>query len=187
MGIFITIAIVVFIFYMISRSSKNRAKLMEQLIAQAADRGINAEYKLVLPKDIVLIDTNAKTLGVLNLKAKNVTRLNWNEIRDYEITKDGITVYKKSGTLTNAAIGGVLFGGVGAIVGSNKTTTRGKEQIKKATLRIATRNFENPTINILIFDDTQPGMFAKKFLEETQKLCDRLAIIIEQSNAINVG
>lgn len=62
------------------------------------------------------VDDNKKQwYFTFSKNANNPTIYSFNDIIDYEINEDGETVSK--GGLGNAVAGGLLFGGVGAIVG----------------------------------------------------------------------
>lgn len=71
--------------------------------------------------------------------------LKFTDIIDYELIEDDSSVMK--GAMGKSLVGGVLFGGVGAIVGSTgKKTTR--PTVDKMQLIIRTNNIKNPNIII---------------------------------------
>ena len=71
-------------------------------------------------------------------KPVNPPLLAFSEIVDYELSEDGDTVTK--GGLGRAAAGGLLFGGVGAIVGGVTGGKKSKTVIKSMKLRISLSN-----------------------------------------------
>ena len=73
---------------------------------------------------------NGKELG-----SKNPTLFNYEDIVDYELTIDDEQVAK--GGLGSAVAGGVMFGGVGAIVGSNVGKKTTNSIIKSMQIRIS--------------------------------------------------
>lgn len=71
-------------------------------------------------------------------KPTNPPLLSFDEIVDYELSEDGNTVTK--GGLGRVAAGGLLFGGVGAIVGGATGRKKSKTIIKSMKLRISLNN-----------------------------------------------
>lgn len=63
---------------------------------------------------------------------------NYNEINDYDLSEDGEQIVK--GGLGAAVTGGIIFGGVGAIVGSNIGKKKSKTIISSMKLRISLNN-----------------------------------------------
>lgn len=90
-------------------------------------------------------------------KKKTPDLFSFDDIINYEYLEDGTTITK--GGLGTAAVGGLLFGGVGAIVGGNW----GKKQkgvINKISIRISTKVVDIPNIEIvLLTEEAQKGGF----------------------------
>ena len=93
-----------------------------------------------------------KKAGIIINKVYDV-----NEVIGYEVLEDGKTI--TSGGLGSAILGGALFGGVGAIVGSitgGKTTSR---KVKSLRLKLTFNNIAEPVLYI----DFLPGIQSYKF------------------------
>ena len=67
------------------------------------------------------------------------------EVNSYKINIDG----SSQGGLGKAAVGGLLFGGAGAIVGG---LTANKSKIKRISVVFSINDFSNPTAELLILD-----------------------------------
>lgn len=76
-------------------------------------------------KHTICVDQNKKLwYYATNSKLVNPPIFKFNELADFELIEDGGTIIKSKGGVGRAVAGGLLFGGVGAIVGS---TTSKKE------------------------------------------------------------
>lgn len=82
----------------------------------------------------------------IDKKPINPPLFDYDEIIDYELTEDGEQVAK--GGIGSAVVGGVMFGGVGAIVGSNVGKKKSKTVIKDITLRVSLKNKYRQEIRI---------------------------------------
>lgn len=69
----------------------------------------------------------------------------YSDIISYELLQDGETITK--GSLSGAMVGGALFGGVGAIVGSNMGL-KTKQEISEYRIKIVTKNPCYPEVYI---------------------------------------
>ena len=81
-----------------------------------------------------------------------------------------ITKTKPGSMLGRAAVGGLLFGGLGAVVGGTtaKKATRSKSKLKKQYIRLYLNNFENPTFDIFIKCTTDGKRIAEKLFSVLQ-------------------
>ena len=110
--------------------------------------------------------------------------INFNDIFEAEIKTNNNTISKIS--LGGTIAGGVLAGGVGALIGSqsNKKTV---DKIKTITLKINTKDFDNPIINFNLFEsidkkgDNPDGDKVKETLKNAEKWEGMLKIILEEN------
>lgn len=84
------------------------------------------------------IDDNKKLWYLGPKKPTNPPLFSFNEIVDYEFSEDGDVITK--GGVGRAVAGGLLFGGVGAIVGGSTGEKTSKTVIKSMQLRISLDN-----------------------------------------------
>lgn len=66
----------------------------------------------------------------------------FSEVRSYSIVQDDDVI--QGGTLGTAAVGGLLFGGVGAIAGAAAGKRKGKKVVNNMALRVDLASFEMP-------------------------------------------
>lgn len=85
----------------------------------------------------------------------------FDDIVEYELLEDGDTITK--GGLGSAIVGGVLLGGVGAVVGGVTGGKKSKTIINSLKIKITVNDFQNPTVYIdLINTKTKSDSFVYK-------------------------
>lgn len=101
---------------------------------------------------------------------------NYSEILEYEILEDGETITK--GGLGRAVAGGLLFGGVGAIVGGVTGGKSTKKIVKSLKVKIVLDNLANPVeyIDLLGAMETKSDSFVYKGIKKHAE--DIIAILI---------
>ena len=90
----------------------------------------------------VYLDELDKKMFIVNLMEKTKYLIPFEEIIGMEIMEDGIS----TNGVGRAIVGGILFGGVGAIVGSNT----GKKTINSLSIVIYLNKISDPMIEIVI-------------------------------------
>ena len=135
------------------------------------------------------LDENNKKLTIpqgLLIKRINSQKIyNYNDIVSFELIEDGNSI--SEGGIGNAIVGGVLFGGIGAIVGSN-TGHKYKQTCTNLKIKITLNNINNPVeyitfINTEIKKDSQ---LYKNSINMAQKIISILQIICETNKNINI-
>jgi hypothetical protein len=81
---------------------------------------------------------------------------NYNKILQCEVVVDGQTILKQSttGTLGRSILGGILGGGVGAIIGGTSASKTSKEKISNIELKVIVNDVSNPVFNIQFYNST---------------------------------
>lgn len=106
-----------------------------------------------------------------------VIELDYDDILGYELMEDNETV--TSGGLGRAAIGGLLFGATGAVIGSitgGKTT---KTTCKRISIKLIVKGQHGPSIDIpfMIAENKKDGFIYKTFSQEAQKCLSKFEVI----------
>lgn len=106
----------------------------------------------------------------------------FSEIVSYELLEDGETLAK--GGLGRALVGGVLFGGVGAVVGG-VTGKKSKNVINSMQIKITVRDMSQPTEYIrLISSKTKHNSFTHRLAQETaQEILSLLELMKELASS----
>jgi hypothetical protein len=114
-------------------------------------------------------------------------RLSYRALLSSEVVEDGETITKtsRSSQLGGALVGGVLFGGAGAIVGALTGSKRSAQKVRKVELRIVLNDPASPLF-VLSFQDTEHKsgslvhQIASKAAQEWQA---RIDVLIRKADA----
>jgi len=115
--------------------------------------------------------------GFIALKSyvmKDIKILNIKDITGFEVITDG----KPVANIGGAVAGGLLFGGVGAIIGAMPQ----KEKITKMSFVFKTNDFNNPSIDIpvIMFGSVKKGSFEHQAIEQQLKDLSNTLEVVEK-------
>ena len=141
-GIFIILSIVV-----VTNDKKRQADAKIRLSEQLSNANIHYDKVINITSTgidtKVVFDLNNRKIAIINTNAVKIDYVDFDKIIQCEILEDNSVVMK--GGVGRAVVGGILAGGVGAIVGAQ---TRGSSEIvKNLSIRIIT----NDVINSLVW------------------------------------
>lgn len=159
---------------------------------QLSDISINAEKKnsFKITKNIanyIYIDEGhhqwALTKGLINKKISQV--FEYSDLIDFELLEDGTSVTK--GGLGRAVAGGLIFGGVGAIVGGVTGGKKAKQICNKLQIKITLNNMSNPVvyINLINGEIKTNGIVYKTTYNSAQEILSVLQLICNENNLSN--
>ena len=128
----------------------NREKIIEKLKHDGFNSSISIPYSENYIGAAFMVDEENKKIALCHYIDTSVEYISFNQIIDVEILKDNANVMK--GGVGRAVVGGVLAGGVGAIVGAN--TRDSKELLHSLKIRIITNDIKTPLYVIdLIYNE----------------------------------
>ncbi|WP_462391929.1 hypothetical protein [Clostridium cadaveris] len=128
------------------------------------------------------IKFNDDTKQILISPKFNPRIINYSDILDFELIEDGETVVTKGG-LGKAVAGGVLFGGVGAIVGGTTSKKKSITSISGLKIKIVVKDMNNPNsyINLITTSTKTDSFIYKNSYEIAQKILSMLQIATSQN------
>lgn len=110
----------------------------------------------------------------------------YKDILSAELLEDGISVTKTSRTsqAATALLGGILFGGVGAVVGALTSTTTTAGKVKRLDLKIVVNDTQAPVylVNFQNVEAKKGGIINKAAVEQAQKWAAILTVIMRQAD-----
>lgn len=120
----------------------------------------------------------------------NASIYKYEDIVDFELLEDGSSITK--GGLGRAVAGGLLFGGIGAIVGGVTGGKKSKTICNSLKIKITVNNMTNPTVYIsLINTKTKTDSFTyKTFFNSAQECLSTLQLIcnsVEAEKGVDVS
>lgn len=110
---------------------------------------------------------------------------NYEEIVDFELLEDGSSV--ASGGLGRALVGGILFGGTGAIVGGVTGKKKSKNICETLKLKVTINNIKNPVVYVNFIESTtkKDGNLYKNKLDIAQQCLSTLQLICDRQDGKN--
>jgi len=130
------------------------------------------------------IDDTNKTwlIDNRNIFNKTISKIyNYSDIVDFELLEDGESI--ASGGLGRALVGGVLFGGVGAIVGGVTGTKKSKPICTNLKVKITTNNINNPVeyVDFINTSTKKDSIIYKTWFDLAQKCLSTLQLIVNEN------
>lgn len=166
-----------------SLNSKTVSEIEQHI--QARER--NAEiYKTFTPTDSVAeylkVDRKSQTWCCPVLGKKNPDIFSFSELIDFELNEDGESI--TNGGLGSAVVGGALFGGVGAIVGSN-VGKKQKDVINRMSVTINLRNefISHIEIPLITSETKKKGFVYKASKDMGQRIVALLSVIVDSQKS----
>ena len=151
--------------------SKEKEKITDELeISIDFDVTTNVDNKLYL-------DENKKKICIpCNNMIRPEMIFDYNDILKYELLEDGNSISK--GGVGRAIIGGVLFGGVGAIVGGS-TGHKSKQTCTRLQVKITLNDVDDPVKYIEFIDNEirKDSLMYKSAYDSAQKVLSTLDVI----------
>lgn len=137
--------------------------------------------------DFIKVDRNSKTwcsptqTSGFGISDKNPDIFSFSDLIDFELFEDGVSITK--GGLGTAVAGGILFGGVGAIVGGGLGKKQ-KDVVNKMSIIINLRDEWVPRIEIILIksETKRNGLVYKSSKSLAQQIISLLTIISDGQN-----
>lgn len=185
--VFIISAIIVVPIFITSSKKENKKRDMElQSYKEFIQKNGMRKTKSVSYKNLVQIDVDSKEklLGMYSYFESEAIIVKFNEVLDFEIIENGNSVISsRSGS---AVVGGLLFGGLGAVAGASGSRAI-NDECTMLKLKIYTSDIQNSVITLDFLDDSIPkvcGLY-EELTEIINEMISLLKIAIENNKAIN--
>lgn len=166
-------AIVIFgVFYFISN------KITKRKDREKSPKGNNNFNPDVMITNNVGVDRENGLIGVRQFKAfKEVWKLS--DIKSYELVEDGQTI--TSGGLGRAVVGGLAFGGVGALVGAVTGGKKDKSKVTKFQIKFNTTDISNPVryIDLIKVPTKRNTLIYEQAVNDADKILSSLNILLD--------
>lgn len=146
---------VIIIIAAVAQTSSNSKKEKTNLdILNNKTEGLNFDQKIIGFKNRYVFGVDELNNTINYITTTTRATIPFKDIISVELIEDGSTILKKSTTRTigGAVIGGVLAGGLGAVVGGLSGSSTQKDKISKVNIKILLRNIKNPVLLIDCFD-----------------------------------
>lgn len=173
---------------------KETQESIAALISSAPE--FNTTRSIEISGDLVLlINDDTKQICILRPNIKKV--IGFDQVIDVEYIVNEDTVASKStlNTIGRAVVGGVLAGGVGAIVGGLSGKTKTESKISKIAVKVLIRDIDFPALNITYFDcktlpDRKPvapdSINCQNEIMMAQNFVNTISVIIEEGKRMEI-
>lgn len=136
--------------------------------------------------NVFAIDENSRLFAIgkgIIPSLNNATIYSYDDIVDFELLEDNYSVIK--GGIGRAVVGGILFGGVGAVVGSATGKKKIKQTCTNLMIKITVNNMSAPTEYIKLISSTtnKNSIIYRGAYQDAQKILSMLQLICDQRNA----
>jgi len=162
-----TIAIVAIIELVKSMMKDDNMKARNEFRKALVGNGFKIKTAIPLEEYDLFFDTENKQWAI-STRGKI---FKFSDVNNVGLIRNGETVADWS--LTRAALGGMLFGGTGAIVGA--ATADKKENITNLQVKVSVNDFENPTVYIDCMSKGSP----ETSFETAQKILSLFEIVLK--------
>ncbi len=157
---FLVFGIIVAVFVVVFRAQAKQQRQVQQNAEHLMDRALAAfpEYRgkpVVMGDSLVLLIDDAKQATLVANAAGQAKEIPFSDFEAIEILEDGFSVAqtRKTGTIGRAAVGGLVAGGVGAVIGavSAGSETTQREVVTNITVQVTTKDTSFPQLSWCTF------------------------------------
>ena len=175
----------------IDTKQTNKRQETIDLIKSDSDFKVTSEITSDDAKYWIGINDETELIKIINLNfngEKNSEDLiKFSNIISVELLEDGRTVYSKSAmrTIGGAAVGGILAGGAGTVVGGLSGNTNVKDKISKIDVKLLLRDYIKNSITVTFFSEAEveKGGFVYNVAHNTAiELVDKIKVIIDKAD-----
>ena len=151
------------------KDKKKKDNALENYIDFINKNGLSSSKKIAFKNIVRLdIDANKKLLGTYSYYENTSKIIKFNEVLDFEIFENGNSVV--SSRTGSAVVGGLLFGGLGAVAGASGSRTI-SEKCSNLKLKIYTNNIQ---YSVIMLD------FLEKGISKSSALYEQLTEVINE-------
>lgn len=167
--------------YHIDYNGKTVAQIKDTYPLYKAENEMRQKLFNITKRSSVWVDEKNKLWCIPNnLDINSIDILSFDDLIDFELIEDGKSVVKSSGGLGRAIVGGILFGGAGAITGAATAKRKEVPMVSNLYLNISVNHpwFSNLTITYITSQTKKSGFLYRSTREIVDKTISILNLIM---------
>ncbi|MCC6678177.1 MAG: SHOCT domain-containing protein [Phycisphaerales bacterium] len=152
-----------------------RHQLAQSAVAAVRSRkDFRATDIYVSPLDLNGLAIESASARLLLIQGKRHSILPASEIVTVEIMADDTSLVRtnRDSQVAGAAIGGLLLGPIGLLIGGVTGSKRSEARVKRLVLRIVTTNFANPHHDVLLYKSVSSKGDLKSSLKQSMRVAE---------------
>lgn len=192
-SIFTIVGTLLVLWLVVARSGSNQKGLISQINA-IPDFTASVTYISAVCKNAVAIDTQRQKVAIVPdmLKPRRMAQgpivYEFRELLAVEVARDDTSMLKvnRGSQVTGAAVGAVLLGPAGMLLGGLSGSKREEKKVRKLSLKIYASSLIEPMCEVFFLDTPAPGIHydtAKFLIQDLDQWYGRLRAVVEQQKA----
>ncbi|MDO8374957.1 MAG: hypothetical protein Q7K57_57585 [Burkholderiaceae bacterium] len=157
-----------------AESQANQAQFLAESEFDASDEYLGEDYGIA-------IDRTRRKVGLIRFGYRTV--ISFAELVSSEVCVDSETVVKtgRVGQLGAALVGGVVLGGIGALIGAMGASKKQANNIRAVELKVLTTDAKRPIHTVTFFDGKAPYS-AERALKAASHWHDLISVAIRETH-----
>ena len=184
--LFISIAIGIIIYIIKYSNIVKKQKLIESHLSSLPEFSSTQQIVSCDGNSGIAIDESQEMVCLIvnNINIVSERIISYKDIISVEIFEDNASIAKtiRTSQIGGAVAGGLLFGGVGAIIGGLSGKTETSKKIKRVDLRLVINDKKNPLHDVVLMDAELGTTTYNEAIKKARHWHAVMEIIIKQDN-----
>jgi len=129
----------------------NNKKKIQELFSEQKNFNVSHQYISDYSNTAIAVDSNARK--IMFCENMVLTKINFDELISVDIQINDETLHstKRGSQIASGAIGGLLLGPAGLLVGGLSGKTKAVQQVSKISIKATISNIDNPICEVIIY------------------------------------